>query len=116
MTSKQLETKLREEIHDDIRIIEHPKLAGLSNVFWRAIEVCPCPTFDVREKYDASYRFEFPNGVSAEHNSEEMVRAKVQGYIDFMESEEGQKLLEDEAKPEAKVNFVDAPLNITPIE
>ena len=60
MTSKELEVKLRAEINDDIRIYEHKSLAGISNVFWREHEVCPCPTFDVRDEYNPNYTYEFP--------------------------------------------------------
>lgn len=105
MTSKELETKLRAEISDDVRIKEHGSLAGISNVFWRQYEVCPCPTFDVREKYDTSYTFEFPNGILGTHNALDNIALKVQATIDFFTSEEGKQLEEDERKPEAKIVF-----------
>lgn len=115
MTSKQLEAKLRAEIHDDIRIKEHPTLAGISNVFWRTDEICPCPTFEVKETFDPSYTFEFPNGYVAPHNSIESVTNKVSAYIDFIQSEEGNAMKADLAKPEEKLNFIEGspiqPLN-----
>lgn len=114
MTSKELETKLRAEISDDIRIKEHPKLVGISNVFWRTDEICPCPTFDIRDTYDASYTFEFPNGYIAPHNSVESVVNKVTDYINFMQSPDGDQFKIDEAKLDPKVNIIEQtiqPLN-----
>lgn len=105
MTSKELEVKLRAEISDDIRIYEHKSLAGISNVFWRQYEVCPCPTFDVREEHNPSYTYEFPNGMLGVHNSVESVTQKVKATIEFFTSEEGKQLEEDEKKPEAKIFF-----------
>ena len=113
MHSKELEKILREEIHDDIRIKEHPTLAGISNVFWRTHEVCPCPTFDVREKFDMGYYFEFPNGYIGYHNSAEMVKLKSKAIVDFFSSDEGSELLDDERKSKAIeiVNNVPKPLD-----
>lgn len=105
MTSKELEKKLREEISDDVRIYEHKSLPGISNVFWRTEEICPCPTFDVRESHDPSYVFEFPNGMIGIHNSVESITFKLKNVIDFMESEEGKKFVEEEKTPESKAIF-----------
>lgn len=105
MTSKELETKLRKEIHDDVRIYEHKSLAGLSNVFWREHEVCPCPTFDVREEYNQNYTFEFPNGMLGIHNGVDNITLKVQATIDFFTSEEGKQFEVDEKKPDMKIFF-----------
>lgn len=107
MTSKELETKLRAEIHDDIRIKEHPRLNGISNVFWRTNEICPCPTFEVREDFDPGYTFEFPDGFVVPHNSVKSITGKVLEEIEFWKSEEGGKLLEDEAKLEERVSFIE---------
>ena len=105
MTSKELEVKLRAEISDDVRIKEHPKLAGISNVFWREHEVCPCPTFEVRDTHDISYTYEFPNGMIGIHNSLESITSKLNQTIEFFSSEEGKKFEEDEKKPDSKINF-----------
>jgi hypothetical protein len=105
MTSKELEAKLRAEVSDDIRIKEHASLAGISNVFWRQYEVCPCPTFDVRDEYNQSYTYEFPNGMFGIHNAVDSITAKVQATIDYFTSEEGAQLEEDEKKPDAKIFF-----------
>ncbi len=105
MTSKELEIKLRAEISDDIRIKEHATLAGISNVFWRQYEICPCPTFDVRDVYDEKYTYEFPNGMLGIHNAVDSVSAKVKNTIDFFTSDEGKQLEEDERKPEPKIFF-----------
>lgn len=105
MTSKELETKLRAELSDDIRIYEHKSLAGISNVFWRTEEICPCPTFDVREAHDTSYTFEFPNGMIGIHNSVESVTEKVKNVINFMESEEGKNFVKEEKNPDIKGVF-----------
>lgn len=107
MTSKELEVKLRAEIHDDIRIKEHPSLVGISNVFWRQHEVCPCPTFDVREVFDEKYTFEFPNGMLGMHNAVDSITSKLKQTIEFFSSEEGKQLEEDEKKPFAKVVFAE---------
>lgn len=113
MHSKELEKILREEINDDVRIKEHPSLAGISNVFWRTHEVCPCPTFDVRDTFDTGYYFEFPNGYIGYHNSVEMVKEKTKAIVEFFSSEEGKELLTDEAKQKAieVVNNVPKPLD-----
>ena len=105
MKSIELEKKLRSELDDDIRIKEHATLAGISNVFWRQYEVCPCPTFDVRDLTDLSYVFEFPNGMMGVHNSIESIIHKVKQTIKFFSSDEGKQLEEDEKKPEVKANF-----------
>lgn len=107
MTSKELEVKLRAEINDDIRIYEHKSLAGISNVFWREHEVCPCPTFDVRDEYNPNYTYEFPNGMLGIHNAVDSVTSKVKQTIEFFSSEEGKQLQEDEKKADAKVIFVE---------
>lgn len=107
MTSKELEVKLRKEVNDDIRIYEHKSLAGISNVFWRTEEICPCPTFDVRDEYNPGYTFEFPNGIVGIHNSVDSVTEKVKNVISYFESEEGKIFLEDEKKPEEKLNFTE---------
>lgn len=114
MTAKELEVKLRAEISDDIRIKEHPTLVGLSNIFWQVHEICPCPTFDVRQERDLNYKFTFPNGMQGIHNSVDMIEAKVKDAIAFFTSPEGDELLADEALPEAKINFIEhqiKPLN-----
>jgi len=107
MTSKELEVKLRAEVSDDVRIKEHTSLAGISNIFWRQYEVCPCPTFDVRDKYNPSYTYEFPNGMLGIHNAVDNITDKVKATMEFFLSEEGQKLEEDEKKPDARVSFVE---------
>lgn len=105
MTSKELEIKLRAEISDDVRIKEHPTLPAISNIFWRQYEVCPCPTFDVREAHDPNYTYEFPNGMFGMHNSVESITSKLNQAVEFFTSEEGAKLEEDEKKPDAKIFF-----------
>lgn len=105
MTSKELEIKLRAEISDDVRIKEHPTLPAISNIFWRQYEVCPCPTFDVREAHDIEYTYEFPNGMLGIHNSLEYITAKLTKTIEFFSSEEGKQLEEDEKKADYKVFF-----------
>jgi hypothetical protein len=105
MTSKELEVKLRAEISDDIRIKEHASLPAISNIFWRHHEICPCPTFDVRDTYDQSYNYEFPNGMLGIHNAVDNITLKVQATIDFFNSEEGETLEADERKPDVKIFF-----------
>lgn len=105
MTSKELEVKLRAEISDDIRIKEHASLPAISNIFWRQYEVCPCPTFDVRDTYDPSYTYEFPNGMIGMHNAVDNITAKINSTIEFFTSEEGKQLEDDEKKPDAKIFF-----------
>lgn len=97
MTSKELEVKLRVEINDDIRIKEHPTIAGLSQVYWKSEFVTTCPTYDVREVADRGYGIEFPNGSFQMHRSQSDIKAIAQAHIDFMQSEEGDQLLKDEA-------------------
>ena len=105
MTSKELEFKLRAEVSDDIRIKEHASLPGISNVFWRQYEVCPCPTFEVRETFNPNYIYEFPNGIMGVHNAVDNITLKVQATIEFFSSEQGKQLEDDEKKPDAKVFF-----------
>lgn len=107
MNSKQLEKLLRDNVHDDVRIKEHPTLVGISNVFWRTYEICPCPTFEVRESFDPSYTYEFPNGFVAAHNSVESITKKLEETISFFSSEEGKQLEADEKKVYKDANVIE---------
>jgi hypothetical protein len=115
MTSRELEVKLRAEIDEDIRIKEHPKLNGLSNIFWRTEEICPCPTFDVRENQESGYMFEFPWGTVAEHNSVNKITALLTEKIAYYKSDDYKELQEAERVEDVKVSFGENNLSLTPL-
>ena len=116
MTSKELEKYLQTEIDSNIVIREHPKLAGLSNIFWCNEEICPCPTFDVRPEQDSRYTYEFPWGTVAEHNSVAKITELLKDKIAFFRSPEYQELLKDEMSPDARVVFHEATINLKPLD
>ena len=118
MTSKELELTLK-ETYQEVIIKPHPTLIGLSQVYLGREYVCACPTENVKEDYEAGYVYEFPNGMFVPHNSVEMIKAKVKGFVDFFNSEEGKQLIEDEKEiiktereeKEARIQTTIKPLN-----
>ena len=72
-----------------IEIIENPNRPGLSNVKIYGTDICPLPSEEIKDEPDNSYRYEFPNGMSARHKSRVEVLAQVKAVLEMINTKEG---------------------------
>jgi len=94
MTASELEAELR-ALDERISVIPNPNRPGLSNVKLDGIDICPVPSDDIKEMRDENYRYTFPTGHSAPHNSKADVMQRVHHVLTLLETEEGRELFYD---------------------
>jgi hypothetical protein len=82
MTAVELEVELK-AIDPRFKVIENPNRPGLSNILFEGknYDLPTLSTHDIREEADPSYRYEFPNGMSARHHSRPEILDRVQHFL-----------------------------------
>jgi len=80
------------KINPDLVIVPNPNRPGLSNVKLNGQDICPVPSENIKEEPDKDYRYAFPNGISARHNSIPEVIAKVEATLKTLQTEEGREI------------------------
>lgn len=82
MNSLQFEQKIK-EIDPRFSVVTNPNRPGLSNIFFegRNYDLPVIPTDDIRQEPDNGYRYQFPNTMSARHNSISEVVPKLEAFI-----------------------------------
>lgn len=88
MKTKDFAEELK-KLDDRLEIIPNPNRAGLSNVKLGGKDICPVPSEDIREEIDHSYRYEFPNGMMARHNSRQEVLGRVKQVLESIKTPDG---------------------------
>ncbi len=96
MTNKELETKIQTEIDPKFTIVENPNRPGLNNIFYEGKNYdLPVVADDIREEFDSSYRYEFPNGMSARMWTVSEITDRLHGFIKSFNNPETKALYED---------------------
>lgn len=80
------------EINPGLAIIPNPNREGLSNIKLNGKDVCPVPADEIKEDPDPEYRYRFPNGMMARHNSRKEALAKVDAILKFVSTDEGKEI------------------------
>ncbi len=82
MTALELEVELK-ALDPRFKVIENPNRPGLSNILFEGknYDLPTLSTHDIKEEIDASYRYEFPNGMSARHHSRPEIMDRVAGFL-----------------------------------
>jgi len=83
------------QIDERLEIVPNKNRIGLSNIKLAGEDICPVPSDEIKEEPDNNYRYEFPNGMSARHNSRIEALDRVKKAIDFLRTEEGDEALSD---------------------
>lgn len=82
MDSKQFEQVIQ-KIDPRFTIVDNPNRPGLSNIFFEGVnyDLPVVSTKEIKPEVDFSYRYEFPNGMSARLWSQKEVTDRLEAFI-----------------------------------
>jgi len=82
MTSNEF-LKVIQEIDPRFSIVENPRRPGLSNIFFEGVnyDLPVISSSEIRDEIDHSYRYEFPNGMSARFWSKPEIMTRLEDFI-----------------------------------
>lgn len=96
MTNKDFEKKIQTEIDPKFTILPNPNRPGLNNIFYEGRNYdLPVVADDVREEIDPSYRYEFPNGMSARMWTIGEIEGRLKVFIESLKNPETRELYEE---------------------
>jgi len=81
-----------QQIDPRLAIVTNPNRAGLSNIKLDGRDICPVPSEEIKDTPDPNYKYTFPNGMIARHNSREDALAKITHTLAYIETEEGRDI------------------------
>lgn len=88
MNSAEFEKHIQDTLDKRFSVKENPNRPGLSNIYFdgKNYDLPPIPTGEIKDKPDQSYRFEFPNGMSARFWSMEDIVPRLQDFLKKIDS------------------------------
>jgi len=94
MTTSDFALELK-KLDPRLEIVSNPNRPGLSNIKLDGKDICPVPSDEIKDEPDNSYRYEFPNGMSARHKSRSEALAQVEQVLEMIKTPEGHELFFD---------------------
>lgn len=85
MTIKEFEKKLRDEVHDGIRIVPHPTNEDMAGVYLNDLFVCGVPSNNIYEEKKDGYT----NKLGIPHATIPETMTKIARFYMRVENEEG---------------------------
>lgn len=82
LTAKELEVKLK-ELNPGLQVVDNPNRPGLSNILFNGknYDLPVLSTNCIKDEIDNSYRYEFPNGMSARYWSVPEVLNRIKDFL-----------------------------------
>jgi len=79
-------------LDERLEVVPNENRIGLSNIKLDGRDICPIPSQEIKDEPDNNYRYEFPNGMSARHNSRQEALDKTKKVLEFIKTPEGREI------------------------
>ena len=86
-TAKEFEVDIK-VLSPDFQVVDNPNRPGLSNIFYKGAnyDLPVISTNCIRTEVDRDYRYEFPNGASARHWTQEEITLRLKDFLGKFET------------------------------
>ena len=86
-TAKEFESEIK-KLSPDFQVVDNPNRPGLTNILYQGknYDLPVISTNCIKTEVDRDYRYEFPNGASARHWTQEEITLRLKDFLGKFDS------------------------------